>query len=186
MRSLLIAQVGELQTAIAAALSAAGAGEALQAKDLPAARALLGREEVGVVLLVCAKCGKQELDFLQDCGEKGVACALLTSPAETRRAEEQLLRTRCLVLCAPLSRKELELFVRLALCVSRKFTALQEQNEQLRRRLEDFKVIDRAKCCLVAILGMDEERAHRYIQKRAMDMRVSQREIAEDILKTYE
>ena len=59
-------------------------------------------------------------------------------------------------------------------------------SEQLRQRLEDFKILDRAKCCLVAVLGMDEERAHRYIQKRAMDMRLSQREIAEDILKTYE
>ena len=76
--------------------------------------------------------------------------------------------------------------IRMALSISQKFTALQKQNEQLRQRLEDFKILDRAKCCLVAVLGMDEERAHRYIQKRAMDMRLSQREIAEDILKTYE
>ena len=45
------------------------------------------------------------------------------------------------------------------------------------------QVVDRAKCCLISFLRMDEAQAHRYIQKRAMDMRVTQREVAEDILK---
>ena len=186
MRSLVIAAPDELQTTIAAALLAAGAGKALPAQDLPAAQALLEREETGFVLLVSHQWGSRELAFLQDCGTRGIACALLIGAAEAARAEEQLEKGRCLVLTAPLSSRELVIGVRLAMSVSKKFTALQKQNEQLRQRLEDFKVIDRAKCCLVAILGMDEERAHRYLQKRAMDMRVSQREIAEDILKTYE
>ena len=184
MKSLVIAAPGELQNTIDAALSAAGAGEAKQARTIASAQESL--EGAGCVLLVSGRCTDEQMLFLKKLGERGIASALLTTRAEAPRAEQQLLTARCLVLCAPLSSKELAMGIRMALSISRKFAALQKQNEQLRQRLEDFKILDRAKCCLVAVLGMDEERAHRYIQKRAMDMRLSQREIAEDILKTYE
>lgn len=184
MKSLVIAAPSELQNTIDAALLAAGAGESMQIKTIASAQESL--EEAGFVLLVSGRCTDAQLLFLKGLGERGIASALLTTRSEAPRAEQQLLASRCLVLCAPLSSKELAMGIRMALSVSHKFTALQKQNEQLRQRLEDFKLIDRAKCCLVAVLGMDEERAHRYIQKRAMDMRLSQREIAEDILKTYE
>lgn len=184
MKSLVIAAPGELQNTIDAALSAAGAGEAKQVRTIASAQESL--EEAGFVLLVSGRCTDAQMLFLKKLGERGIASALLTTRAEAPRAEQQLLTARCLVLCAPLSSKELAMGIRMALSISRKFAALQKQNEQLRQRLEDFKIMDRAKCCLVAVLGMDEERAHRYIQKRAMDMRLSQREIAEDILKTYE
>ena len=184
MKSLVIAAPGELQNTIDAALSAAGAGEAKQVRTIASAQESL--EGAGFVLLVSGRCTDEQMLFLKKLGERGIASALLTTRAEAPRAEQQLLTARCLVLCAPLSSKELAMGIRMALSISRKFAALQKQNEQLRQRLEDFKIMDRAKCCLVAVLGMDEERAHRYIQKRAMDMRLSQREIAEDILKTYE
>lgn len=184
MKNLVIAAPSELQNTIDAALSAAGAGEARHVKTFSSAQEFL--EEAGFVLLVSGRCTDAQILFLKNLGERGIASALLTTRSEAPRAEQQLLMARCLVLCAPLSSKELAMGIRMAVSISRKFTALQKQNEQLRQRLEDFKIIDRAKCCLVAVLGMDEERAHRYIQKRAMDMRLSQREIAEDILKTYE
>ena len=35
-------------------------------------------------------------------------------------------------------------------------------------------------------LGYTEEQAHKYIEKKSMDLRVSRRKVAVDILKTYE
>ena len=48
------------------------------------------------------------------------------------------------------------------------------------------KFLDRAKCILIQYLNMSEPQAHRYIEKQAMDLRVTKKEIAENILKTYE
>jgi len=56
----------------------------------------------------------------------------------------------------------------------------------LETKLRDMKLIDRAKCVLVQYLRISEAEAHRQIQKRAMDMRLTQTEVAQDILKTYE
>ena len=52
--------------------------------------------------------------------------------------------------------------------------------------MNEVRIINRAKCCLIEYLKMTEPQAHRYIEKQAMDLRQTKREIAESILKTYE
>lgn len=59
-------------------------------------------------------------------------------------------------------------------------------NSDLVQKIDDIKLIDRAKCVLIEVLKMTEQGAHRYIEKQAMDMRKSKRDIAESIIKTYE
>ena len=63
---------------------------------------------------------------------------------------------------------------------------LQAENAQLKQKIDDMRIIDRAKCLLISCLSMSEQEAHRYIEKQAMDMRETKRAIAEGILKTYE
>ena len=52
--------------------------------------------------------------------------------------------------------------------------------------MNEIRIVDRAKLVLITNLGMDEPHAHRYIEKNAMDMRITKRESAEMIIKTYE
>ncbi|MBR7082840.1 MAG: ANTAR domain-containing protein, partial [Clostridia bacterium] len=47
------------------------------------------------------------------------------------------------------------------------------------------RLVNRAKWLLINDLKMSEPDAHRYIEKRAMDLCVSKRQIAEEIIKTY-
>jgi len=63
---------------------------------------------------------------------------------------------------------------------------LQKENRELKQKIEDIRIIDRAKYVLISRLNLSEEEAHRAIEKQAMDMRTSKKSIAEDILKTYE
>ena len=51
---------------------------------------------------------------------------------------------------------------------------------------DDIRLIDRAKWILITRMGMSENEAHRYIEKQAMDLRVTRRAIAEGLLKTYD
>ena len=62
----------------------------------------------------------------------------------------------------------------------------QAENVKLKQKIEDIRLVDRAKCVLISHMNMSEKEAHRYIEKQAMDMRQTKREIAEGILKTYE
>jgi AmiR/NasT family two-component response regulator len=60
-----------------------------------------------------------------------------------------------------------------------------EENEKLRKSIEELKLIDTAKCVLIEYLKLSEPQAHRYIEKQAMDLRKTKSEIAADILNTY-
>jgi len=74
----------------------------------------------------------------------------------------------------------------LARSVYNRMKKIQTENAQLRKRIEDIRIVDRAKCILISLMSMSEKEAHRYIEKQAMDMRITKRAVAERILKTYE
>lgn len=59
---------------------------------------------------------------------------------------------------------------------------LKEENERLRRALEERKLIDKAKGILMKKEGLLEEGAYRRIQKLSMDRRRKMAEIAEAII----
>jgi response regulator NasT len=62
---------------------------------------------------------------------------------------------------------------------------IQAENAKLKQKIEDIRIIDRAKCLLISYVNLTEKEAHRFIEKQAMDLRSSKRSIAEEILKTY-
>lgn len=64
--------------------------------------------------------------------------------------------------------------------------SLKEENMHLQLKLEEMKIINRAKCVLIQYLSMSEIQAHKYIEKQAMDMRQSKYRVAKQILKAYE
>ena len=60
-----------------------------------------------------------------------------------------------------------------------------QKTASLEEKMEDIRVINRAKWLLIDQLKMTEAQAHSYIEKQAMDRCVSRRAIAENILSTY-
>ncbi len=55
----------------------------------------------------------------------------------------------------------------------------------IEEKMEEIRIVNRAKWLLIRALSMNEEDAHRYIEKQAMDRCVSKKTIAEEIVKTY-
>lgn len=55
----------------------------------------------------------------------------------------------------------------------------------IEEKMEEIRIVNRAKWLLISELKMDEQEAHRYIEKQAMDRCISKRAVAEEIIKTY-
>lgn len=55
----------------------------------------------------------------------------------------------------------------------------------IEEKMNEIRIVNRAKWLLISELKMTEPDAHRYIEKQAMDACVSRRQIAEEIIKTY-
>ena len=57
--------------------------------------------------------------------------------------------------------------------------------DEVEEKIKEIRLVNRAKWLLIECLRMTEAEAHRYIEKQAMDLRISKREAAENIIKTY-
>ncbi len=64
--------------------------------------------------------------------------------------------------------------------------SLNDSNIHYSRELSELKVIDRAKLLLIQYFGFSEKQAHRFIEKQSMNLHLSRKMIAEQILKTYD
>ena len=61
----------------------------------------------------------------------------------------------------------------------------EQKNLSIEQKMEEIRLVNRAKWLLITELKMTEPDAHRYIEKQAMNLCVPRRVIAEDIIKTY-
>jgi response regulator NasT len=91
-----------------------------------------------------------------------------------------------LVVARPIDKTHFRSALTFAKATHDKMKHLHTDKVLLKQKIEDIKIIDRAKCLLISYMGMSELEAHRAIEKQAMDLRATKRVIAEDILKTYE
>lgn len=91
-----------------------------------------------------------------------------------------------MVLPKPISRQFFCQSLKLVAAARRRMLGLKNENTRLQKKIDDIRLVDRAKCVLIQYANFTEQQAHRYIEKKAMDQRVSRREVAEDILRTYE
>lgn len=90
------------------------------------------------------------------------------------------------VLAKPLNRLLLFQSLKLIAASRSRLLGLKHENVKLHKKIEEIRLVDRAKCALIQYLGITEQQAHRYIEKQAMDRRITRREVAEGILNTYE
>lgn len=86
----------------------------------------------------------------------------------------------------PVSRSAFWSAIKLVNAAYNRLSRLQTEKGELLKKIEDVRVIDRAKCLLIEYLKMSEKQAHKYIEKQAMDLRVTKRVVANSVLKTYE
>lgn len=91
-----------------------------------------------------------------------------------------------LVVTKPINKGIFYQTMKLANASRNRMMGLQNENAKLQNKLEEIRLIDRAKCILIQYLKLTEPQAHRHIEKQAMDMRITKKEVAEGILKTYE
>jgi len=76
--------------------------------------------------------------------------------------------------------------VRMAVATNRRIVGIRQENVELKTKIEAIRTVDRAKCILIQYLSMTEVEAHKFIERQAMDMRITRKEVAEGIIRTYE
>lgn len=127
------------------------------------------------------------LDLVADISKDAKNGIVVLAKREIADEVQKKIRfTGAFVLSRPFNKALLVQTIKLAEVAHIGMAKLEEENRQLSQQLSDMKIVNRAKSMLMQYLNLTEEQAHRHIQKQAMDLRKTQRAVAEDILKTYQ
>lgn len=119
-------------------------------------------------------------------GKSGAALIVITKGELAEEIQNKLKFTGAFVIGRPTTRAALLQAVKFAGIAGENVKRLTEEKNRLERKIEDMKVINRAKGCLMEYLKLTEEQAHRYLQTQAMELGITFRKAAEDILMTYD
>lgn len=90
------------------------------------------------------------------------------------------------VLPKPLSKHLMFKSIKLLEAAKRRLEGVRRENIKLQKKIEDIRTINRAKYVLMEYLSMSEPQSHRYLERQAMDQRITKVEVAKRILSTYE
>jgi two-component system, response regulator PdtaR len=85
-------------------------------------------------------------------------------------------------LVKPFQKSDLVPAIEMALSRFAEITALESEVAELTERLETRKAVERAKGALMSAYGMNEPQAFKWIQRTAMDHRMTMREVADRII----
>lgn len=112
---------------------------------------------------------------------------ILIAKAEVSDAvAEKVEEDGVFVVSKPLNKNIFLQALRMIRATHSRLYGLQKENQKLQKKIEDIKLVDRAKCILIECCSMTEPEAHEYIEKQAMNKRLPKRQIAKDILHTNE
>ncbi len=124
--------------------------------------------------------------FAIDCCQTPEAVVLLLVRNELHaEIYDKVMRHGVFTLPKPTSRIILSQALNWMASTKERMRKLQKKSLSVEERMEEIRLVNRAKWFLISELHMSEPEAHRTIEKQAMDHCVSKKKIAEEIIKTY-
>ena len=162
-------------------------GPVMVLHDAAAARRALAENSYDLVLINTPLPDEFGTRLALDACESSSAGVLLLVKAEhCPDIEAQVSAHGVLTLAKPTSAQLFAQTLRL-LCITReRLRGMEKKAVTLQEKMEEIRLVNRAKWLLIEELKMTEQEAHRYIEKQAMDRCVTRRAVAEQILSTYQ
>jgi len=150
------------------------------------ARRRLLEQDFDLVIIDAPLADESGENFSRNIASKSLSQVILAVKSEHFNAVAAVCEDDgVLTISKPVDREIFWLSLSLARAASGKIKRIHAENMKLKQKIEDIRIIDRAKLLLISYLNLSEQEAHRFIEKQAMDLRSSKRTIAEGILKTY-
>ena len=124
--------------------------------------------------------------FAIDTGSSKETVVLLMVRAELQaEIYDKVAEHGVFVLPKPTSKPTMAIALSWLSSAREKLRKTEKKTLSIEEKMEEIRIVNRAKWLLISELKMDEQGAHRYIEKQAMDRCISKKVIAEEIIKTY-
>jgi response regulator NasT len=143
----------------------------------------LGEEKKPDLAILDIKMPKMNgLEAAEKLMEKGIATLVLTAYTDREFIDRAKEIGVLAYLVKPFNKESLIAAIEMAMARFRELQELRKEVSSLREALEVRKLVERAKGLLMKHLGISEEDAYRYLQKRSMEYRKPMKEVAEAVI----
>ena len=122
---------------------------------------------------------------LNICDNSGTAVLLFVKAEHYPDINGRVSPFGVLVLPKPASSQTVSQSLQLLCGTRERLRRMEQKTASIEEKMEEIRIINRAKLLLMEQLKMTEKEAHRFIEKQAMDRCVTRITIAQSILSTY-
>lgn len=150
--------------------------------DFNEARRKCGERNFNIVLADFAE--GEGTDFAIDISDSLSTILLLTPTQHFDQISYKVEPYGILTLTTPFDQFYFYNMIKVAIAVQYKVQVLSSQTTKLKEKMEEIRLVNRAKMLLMQNKQMTEQEAHRYIEKEAMDTGSKKVAVAEIVIKT--
>ena len=158
----------------------------LRAGDAGEVRRMLLDSTVDIVIINTPLSDDFGVELALDLAEGATGVMLLVKNELYDQVCYKVEDSGVLTLGKPMSRQGFYSAVKLLTAMTARLSKMEKANRTLQEKMADIRVVNRAKWLLIEHHHMKEQDAHYFIEKQAMDTRLSRREVAENIIRTYD
>ena len=157
----------------------------LPAKTAGEVRRLTMDRSVDLVILNAPLKDEFGVQLAQDLAENNLGVLLLTGSDVSEQVSYRVEQFGVITLAKPTTKQSLYITLRALTALRSKLLQMEQKTKALQQKVADIHTVNHAKWLLIRHDSMTENEAQRFIEKQAMDMRLSRREVAESIIRTY-
>lgn len=156
------------------------------AKTAGEVRRLTMDRSVDLVILNAPLKDEFGVQLAQDLAENNLGVLLLAGSDVFEQVSYRVEQSGVITLAKPTTKQSLYIALRALTALRSKLLQMEQKTKALQQKVADIHTVNHAKWLLIQHDNMTENEAHRFIEKQAMDMRLSRREVAESIIRTYD
>ena len=156
------------------------------AKTAGEVRRLTMDRSVDLVILNAPLKDEFGIQLAQDLAENNMGVLLLTGSDVFEQVSYRVEQSGVITLAKPTTKQSLYIALRALTALRSKLLQMEQKTKALQQKVADIHTVNHAKWLLIQHDNMTENEAHRFIEKQAMDMCLSRREVAESIIRTYD
>lgn len=158
----------------------------LSVKTAGEVRRLTMDRSVDLVILNAPLKDEFGVQLAQDLAENNLGVLLLAGSDVFEQVSYRVEQSGVITLAKPTTKQSLYIALRALTALRSKLLQMEQKTKALQQKVADIHTVNHAKWLLIQHDNMTENEAHRFIEKQAMDMRLSRREVAESIIRTYD
>lgn len=156
------------------------------AKDISAAKRACLERSFDIVVINLPLPDESGMRFAIDiCSDRETVAMILVKSELYAELYQKASESGIFILSKPISRAMVLQAFGWLISARERLRRFEKKTLSIEEKMEEIRIVNRAKWLLISELKIDEPAAHRYIEKSAMDRCISKAEVAKEIIKTY-